>query len=301
MFFPEGVCKMFHVRKKVNWIIGYLTTLLFILVLSSGCVSTARQTPGTQGAPAPPGQVSPEGKLNLALYYVKMTENDAYLVREVHQVPPTGEAAKVAVEELISVNPSTPGAARLLPADTKVRSVAIKDGLATVDFSKEALRANVGALGEAMGIQSIVNTLAELPGVQKVSFMVEGKVDEEAIDWWGHVGLYTQPFSKDVSKVYEPAIWVTAPAPGQKVTTPLVVRGSAMVFEGTVNARLLDESGKVLAEGYGTATEGAPGRGDFEISLPFTASAPGGGKLAVFWISPKDGKDMDEVTVPVAW
>ncbi len=285
---------MFPDSKKVTGAISCLAMLLLVLFILSGCVSSARQTPGTQGVP-------PEGNLNLAVYYVKMTENDIYLVREIHQVPPTKEVAKTAVEELINTNPTTPGAARLLPADTKVRGVTIKDGLATVDFSREVLRANVGASGEAMGIESIVNTLTELPGVQKVSFMVEGKVDEGAMDWWGHVGLYTQPFSRDVSKVYEPVIWVTAPAPGQKVTAPLVVRGSARVFEGTVNARLVDESGKVLVEGYGTAAEGAPGRGDFEISLPFTAPSPGGGKLAVFWKSPKDGKDMDEVNVPVVW
>ncbi len=284
--------------KKVTGVIGYLTMLILTLFILSGCVSSARQTPGTQ---VPSDQISPDGKLNLAVYYVKMIESDTYLIREVHQVPPAGEAAKIAVEELINVDPSTPGAARLLPADTKVRGVTIKDGLATIDFSGDVLRANVGALGELMGIQSIVNTLTELPGIEKVSFMVEGEVNEEAMNWWGHVGLYNQPFTRDVSKVYEPAIWVTSPAPGQKVAAPLVVHGSARVFEATVNASLADESGKILAQGYGTAAVGAPGRGDFEISLPFTSPSPGNGKLTVFWKSPKDGKDMDEVTVPVVW
>lgn len=281
-----------------------LAALFIILSLLAACSPFNRQAPGveTPGAPPAPGETAPQDqKLNLAVYYVKITANDAYLVREVHQVPATREVARAALEELINANPVTPGAARVLPPATKIRGINVRDGFATVDFSRDVLRANVGASGEALGIQSIVNTLTEFPEIQKVSFLVEGKMDQEARNWWGHVGLYTQPFDRDVSNVYEPAIWVTAPAPGQKVGSPLEVRGSARVFEATVNVRLSDSSGKVIAEESKTATKGAPERGDFVLSLPFHAPSPGSGRLEVFWRSPKDGKEMDKVTVPVTW
>lgn len=292
-------------RKKAAGATGTLVALLFISFLLTACSPfSGKQTPqgGALDTPSAQGEKAPSNqKINLAVYYVKITASDAYLIRETHQVPATVDVAKAALEELINVNPVTPGAARVLPPATKVRGITIRDGFATVDFSREVLRANVGASGEALGIQSIVNTLTEFPGIQKVSFLVEGKVDQETRDWWGHVGLYTQPFARDVSTVYEPAIWVTSPVPGQKVATPVEIRGSARVFEAAVSARLLDASGKVLGKGFTTATQGAPLRGDFVLSLPFNVVSPGSGRLEVFWTSPKDGKELDKVVVPVTW
>lgn len=283
--------------KRFLVITCFLALLISILSFLAGCTTTGGNAPG----PSQENTVAPEQKLNVAVYYVKVTEKDAYLVREVHQVSPTKEVARAALEELINANPVSPGAVRVIPAATKIKGINVKDGLATVDFSQEVLRANTGASGEALGIQSIVNTLTEFPDIQKVSFMVEGKVDEQAKDWWGHVGLYEQPFSRDVSVVNEPAIWVTSPEPGQKVGSPLQVKGSARVFEATVNIRLMDESGKAIAESFATATQGAPGRGEFELSLPFDAPSPGRGELEVFWTSPKDGKELDKIAVPVNW
>ncbi len=283
--------------KRFLVITCFLALLISILCFLAGCTTTGGKAPG----PSQENTVAPEQKLNVAVYYVKVTEKDAYLVREVHQVPPTKEVARAALEELINVNPVGPGAVRVIPAATKIKGINVKDGLATVDFSQEVLSANTGAIGEALGIQSIVNTLTEFPEIQKVSFMVEGKVDQRTMDWWGHVGLYEQPFSRDVSVVNEPVIWVTSPAPGQKVASPLQVKGSARVFEATVNIKLKDESGKTIAESFATASEGAPGRGQFELSLPFNAPSPGRGELEVFWTSPKDGKELDKIAVPVNW
>lgn len=276
-----------------------LALLISISSFLAGCTPTEENVPGP--GPSQENPVAPEEKLNVAVYYVKVTQNDAYLVREVHQISPTQEPARAALEELINVNPVSPGAVRVLPAAAKINGINIKDGLATVDFSREILRANTGAAGEILGIQSMVNTLTEFPSIQKVSFTVEGEVDQETKDWWGHVGLYEQPFSRDVSVVHEPSIWVTSPALGQKVESPLQVKGSARVFEATVNVRLVDESGEVIVESFTTATEGAPGRGQFELSLPFDAPSPGRGELEVFWTSPKDGKELDKIAVPVNW
>lgn len=280
---------------------GLLIILFLLLLAAAGC------NPQTQNPPTPEEQENPSGQganaqeINLPVYYVKTVDNDDYLVREVHRVPYTNEVAQAALNELISVAPTTDGAGRVLPAQTKVLQVSIQDGVATVDFSKEVLRANVGASYEELGIQSIVNTLTEIPGIEKVSFLVEGQLEPEAMNWWGHVGLYTQPFTRDEARVYEPVIWVTSPVAEQIVSSPVEIRGNARVFEGTVCARLLDEAGVELASGFTTAAEGAPGRGEFALPLEFTADAPGEGKIEVFWESPKDGEELDKVVVPVAW
>jgi germination protein M len=287
---------MVRYDKKTALVTALMVSLLLVSSVLAGCSLLGGKTPGT----TPNGTQPPEQKLSLVVYYVKVTQDDTYLVREVHQVAPVKDAVKAAVEELVNANPATPGAARVLPQATKINSININDGLATVDFSSDVLRANVGASGEAMGIQSIVNTLTEFPEIKKVSFTVEGKV-EGAMDWWGHVGLYEQPFSRNLANVYEPVIWVTSPIPGQKAASPLEVSGSARVFEATVNIRLVDDTGKILSEGFTTASEGAPGRGDFKYALNFSAATPGKGDLEVYWTSPKDGEILDKVSVPVNW
>ena len=273
-----------------------LILLITVVMVSSGCQRTPAPVPPN---PEPPGPVEPV-KMDVAVYYLKTTQTEMYLIREVHQVDKTNEVAKAALTELISGTPATAGASRVLPADTKILGINIEQGLATVDFSGEVLKANVGSSGEALGIASIVNTLTEFPTINKVAFTVDGS-KEKGMDWWGHVGLYEQPFQRDVSRVFEPAIWVTSPVQDQLITSPLKISGSARVFEATVSFRLKDSSGTVIAQGFTTASEGAPGRGDYTGELAFIVSGPGKGQIEVFEASAKDGSDTNKVIIPVQW
>ena len=50
---------------------------------------------------------------------------------------------------------------------------------------------------------------------------------------------------------------------------PLVVNGTANVFEATVSLELLDQDGTVLWEGFTTATCGTGCRGDFSVEIPY--------------------------------
>lgn len=274
-----------------------LLILVVLAILIAGCSAT--REPGDKRADGQTGhekvQQAKQPDINLALYFVKFGKNDVYLVREVHTVPYTEHIAEAAMQELINDEKS------IFPPGTEILGVKVENGLATVNFNEKALAANVGSAGEAMGIQSVVNTLTELPNIEKVAFQVEGKSDGRVKDWWGHVGLYEQPFTRDLSKVYEPAIWVTHPTPNQVAGVPLLVKGSARVFEAAVSARLLDENGNLLAEGHTMATAGAPDRGDFEMSLKFDPPSSGRGVLEVYWASPKDGSDLDKVSIPLQW
>lgn len=269
--------------------------LLMLVAVTAGC---------RKEQPAPPDQNQPNPvepvKMDVSVYYLKSSQNDMYLVREVHQVDQTTEVAKAALNELISGTPVTAGAYRVLPADTKILGINIDQGLATVDFSGEVLKANVGSSGEALGIASIVDTLTEFPTIQKVAFTVDGS-KEKGMDWWGHVGLYEQPFKRDVSNVFEPAIWVTTPVKDQVITSPVKISGSARVFEATVSYRLRDTNGTVIAQGNTMASEGAPGRGDFNAELAFSTGGPGKGQIEVFEASAKDGSDINKVIIPVQW
>ena len=285
---------------------NYLPKMLlgFVLIISLMIAACSPQLPDSPDAPdsQPPPADDPPAvqEAQAAVYYVKMTDTDTYLVREVHTVTVAERIEIATLEQIIHGEPVTEGAYRVLPPDTRVLGIAVMDGLATIDFSREVLNANVGAAGEALGIQSIVNTLTELPEIEQVMFLVEGDLDERAQDWWGHIGLAElQPFERDLSMVWEPAIWVNEPQPGIEVSSPLTVQGSARVYEATVNLRLVDRDEAVLVDTFTTATAGGPARGEFETVLEFPAPSTGEGRLEVFWISPKDGSEQDKVRIPI--
>ncbi|MCS7002972.1 MAG: Gmad2 immunoglobulin-like domain-containing protein [Dehalococcoidia bacterium] len=90
-------------------------------------------------------------------------------------------------------------------------------------------------------------------------------------------------------------ITVSSPRDGETVSSPIRITGQASVFEGTVRARLRDASGREIARAFGTATTGAPGRGDYTITLPFTGTGPA--TLEVYWESPRDGSAQDIVAI----
>ena len=274
-------------------IIGLIMVLILLLTTMTSCLNGEVEEEDRIETVAADNQ-----DLILPVYYVKFTDHNEYLVREEHQAPYTEDVYMAAMEQLIKGKPVTAGASRVLPDNTVIHNITVINGEMTVDFSGEVLQANVGSTGEELGIASIVNTLTEFPGIDSVSFMVDGKIDDTVMSWWGHVGLYEQPFKRDLSVVVEPAIWVTQPSPGQKVTTPLTVSGSAMVFEATVCARIVDSAGKELVGEFTNAAAGAPERGDFTMSLDFSTNADSG-KLIVYCEDARDGGERDVVEVPI--
>ena len=85
------------------------------------------------------------------------------------------------------------GQTNVIPKKAKLRSVTVKDGVASVDFSKE-LEQNFsgGSTGEEMLIGSIVNTLTDFPEVQKVQILIEGASVETLS---GHMDL-SEPLTR---------------------------------------------------------------------------------------------------------
>jgi germination protein M len=266
--------------------------MLFLLLVVAGC--------SFMESPEPDPVQEPPETMEVAVYYLKSANNEMYLVREVHEVEKSEAPARAALNELINGTPITEGAIKVLPTDTKILGIKIDQGLATVDFSSEVLQANVGSSGEALGIASIVNTLTEFPSIQKVQLTVDGD-PEKGMDWWGHVGLYEQPFTRDISMVYEPVIWVTEPVAQQQIKSPVIIKGTARVFEATVSYHLKDAEGNILGSGCTMASEGAPGRGEFEAELVFNPEQAGKGQLEVFEVSMKDGSEIHKIIIPVEW
>jgi Immunoglobulin-like domain of bacterial spore germination len=84
-----------------------------------------------------------------------------------------------------------------------------------------------------------------------------------------------------------PRIIVETPEPGQRVTSPAFVSGSAAVFEGTVRISILDAAGNTIADTF--ADGGAFELEPFSASVSFAVSAEQAGCIRVFEPSARDG------------
>ena len=94
-------------------------------------------------------------------------------------------------------------------------------------------------------------------------------------------------------------IEVAAPAPGDTVTSPVTISGTADVFEATVSIRIVDSVNNVIAETFTTASCGTGCRGTYSIDVPYSVNTEQPGTIQVFEISAEDGRRINMVRVPV--
>lgn len=101
---------------------------------------------------------------------------------------------KTVVLELIK-GPEDSENLRTVPAETKVLSVETQEGICFVNLSSDFVtKHSGGSAAEQMTVFSIVNSLTELPTVQQVQFLVDGK----KLDVYKHME-FSQPFVRNQS------------------------------------------------------------------------------------------------------
>lgn len=96
-----------------------------------------------------------------------------------------------------------------------------------------------------------------------------------------------------------PAVVVESPLAEAEVASPLVVRGTADVFEGVVAVRLLDANGQLLAGMDVQARCGTGCRGRFEARLHFFTETRQDATLEVYGTSGLDGPPVGLVRIPL--
>jgi len=89
-------------------------------------------------------------------------------------------------EELIKLlinGPKSDRMEKVIPNNTKVNKIEIKDGIIILDLSKEFIEAHIeGKENEEITVYSIVNTLTELTEVNGVNILIDGERDKEFKD-----------------------------------------------------------------------------------------------------------------------
>lgn len=225
--------------------------------------------PTTSSSTTAPEPTVPLGTVTLTLYFLR----DGKLALTHRTVPATqavGTAALTALAQGPTGRERGAGLRSAVPRGYHPR-LSIRNGLATLEPQQFSERA----------VAELVYTLTEFPTIHAVQIGPDGK-----------------HFSRATFERYLPAILVLSPAPGDTVTSPLQISGTANTFEGTFQVELR-AGGRRLLKRTLKASAGSGTRGSFAASIPFHAGRSARGVLLAYVRSPASGRATDVVRVPV--
>ncbi|MGH2995096.1 MAG: Gmad2 immunoglobulin-like domain-containing protein [Gaiellaceae bacterium] len=233
-----------------------------------------------------------------ATYQVWYAQGESLFVtyRTGANIPRIGSAAVEAVLTGPSEFEQDYGLTTSVPQGTELLGLTIDDAIATVDLTSE-FEEGGGTLSMQMRLAQVVYTLTQFPTVKGVVFSLDG----EPIEVLGGEGLVLDhPLTRKDFRDLLPVILVTSPALNQTVGSPVVVAGSANVFEANVTVRILDENGDEIAHTFTTATCGTGCRGTYRVAVPYNVDEEQSGTIVVHDDDAAGtGRPPHEVRIPV--
>ena len=287
---------------------------------SCGCAAA----PGTSSPPAPPRPRRPSPRPsalgfpeNDAVVYFFVEDDGTQVVPGPYLIPVARPYAVLShfVEDpvyetlnflLIGTAPgeeeADPALLSYIPEGTRLLGVEVAGGIATVDLSDEFFRETQDGdaatfIVDHRALAQIVFTLTRFPEIDGVRFLIEG---QPSLGRWTEGQSVPDSFTRaDYEDLLAP-VMIESPiywASGGE--NPLVVTGTADVFEATVSLELLDEQGTILWEGFTTATCGTGCRGDFSVEIPYEVAEGQLGTLVAWETSMEDGSRLYERRHPV--
>ena len=244
---------------------------------SSGTAPTVTTRPPTTApaTTAPPTATSTatstvtSATTALKVYFLR----DGRVATAGRRVPETTAVATAALNELLAGPNGADRSAGLTSAiagGTTFSDLRIADGVASLSVDGD-----LSPEGEAQ----IVYTLTQFSTVDSVD-------------------LAGRRLARSDFENVTPAILLELPAPGDTVSSPLHIAGTANTFEATFVIALTDVAGNRVLERGVTATSGSGTRGTFDVSIPFEAS-PGPARLVAYEESAKNGQPVHVVTLTV--
>jgi germination protein M len=268
-----------------------LAVLASFAVAAAGCDGD-----GEEATPPPPvtETTPPAGRTTSVAVYLLRDGKVAPVRREIEATPAVGRAALTELLEGPTADEAGDGLVSAIPEGTSLRDISIADGIATVDL--EGTFDDGGGSASMLGrVAQIVATLTRFPAVERVSFRLDG---EPVASIGGEGVVVDPPIGRRAIEDQTPQILVESPLPGDDVSTPIRLLGTANVFEATVSLEVRDSAGKAILETFTTATSGTGTRGTFETTLPVPGRT-GDVTVVAFESSAKDGRPLHVFEVPL--
>ena len=174
-----------------------------------------------------------------------------------------------------------------IPAGSELLGVEVADGIADVDLSAEFFAAGEGP--ELRGrLAQVVFSLTRFDDIVAVRFWSGGQI----VGFDETVGVSYPVVRADFADLLPPVMIESPIYWARGGANPLVVTGTANVFEGTVSLELLDQEGRVLWDGFTTATCGTGCRGEFTAEIPYQVGEAQVGTLVAWETSMENGSRL---------
>ncbi len=259
-------------------------------------------TPGATPVSTPGAEPTPNsGTTTVRVYFFlgSFVDNPGLVpvLREIPKTPAVGSAAMA--ELLEGPNEDEMGARPAMftavPEGTRFLGLTIKDGVATVDLSRE-FESGGGSSSVLGRLAQVVYTLTQFPTVKGVKFELDG---EPVGAFSGEGVILDHAVDRDDYLDQLPAIFVDRPAWGGVLANPGRISGVANAFEATFHVRIINGEGRVLAQKQVMATCGTGCWGTFDERIPYTVANAGWGTLQVYELSARDGSETSQTAYPV--
>lgn len=132
--------------------------------------------------------------VNLTLYFPNQSAEFVVPVQRRVEIK-NGEKIEEVVFRELQKGPEGDGRNTVIPEGTKLLSSEVRDGVCYLNLSKEFVENNPGGSAfENVLINSVVNSLTELPEIKKVQFLIEGEKREV----YSHM-VFDEPFERNES------------------------------------------------------------------------------------------------------
>lgn len=159
--------------------------LLMISLVFTGCTG---DNAGKEQPPKTQSEAPAAEKVKVTLYFAN--ENADALVPKEREIEKPKDMVRALIDELKKPDKSAP----VLPEGTELLSHQVKGDNLILNFNQSFANLQ-GSTGEMIAVNSIVNTMTELPEYKSVQLQVEGKPLET-----GHA-IYDQPLPRNESVI----------------------------------------------------------------------------------------------------
>ena len=268
-----------------------MATRAATIVVAILCVAVAA---GCNSEETPPASSPPSAATTSTAVYFLRDGKIAPVRRAIPQTPHPELEAVRALLEGPTADEAADGLDTAIPEGTEVTDVSVSGGVATVDLS--------GAFDDGGGSESmlgrvaqVVATVTRFDGVKRVAFELDGK---KVATIGGEGVVVDPPIGRRAIEGQTPQILIESPLPGEAVSNPVRLSGTANVFEATVSLEVRDGTGTKLLEAFTTATSGTGTRGTFDTRLTIP-SVPGTVTIIAYEASAENGEPLHKVDVQV--
>ena len=191
------------------------------------------------------------------------------------------------------------GVASSLPPATELLGYTLDNtsdvGRATLDFNR-AFESGGGTSAIISRLAQVVYTATQFPDVDEVVIAIEGN----PVEVFSSEGVVLDgPQTRDDYRDWQPLILVESPLPGSAVESPIDIHGVANTFEANLQYRIETQDGRLLADGFTTATCGTGCWGEYTIDVDYALADTAPGFVVVFESSAQDGRPINVVRIPV--